>query len=347
MPDKEVIHQGMRKKRWIGGWCFLLLAAGCAGPKPVVTTILQGHTQGGSYRVVVKSDRDRSDLQEPVDSLLGVIERSMSLYDPRSLICRLNRNETDSLDLFITRCIETAAEISRESDGYYDITVKPLVEAWGFLDKNTSAKSPNIDSLLQYVGYEKIAIRDGRLAKSSPGVQIDLNSIAQGATADEVGRFLEEKGIGEYLIEVGGGEIFCRGTNPNGTPWRVGIDKPAEGNFTPGANLQMRLHISDQGLATSGNYRKFKLLDDGRKVVHTLNPKTGYSVESNLLSATVLAESAALADAYGTLLMVLGLERSIDFLATKPGLLACLIHLDETGKYQTWISPRLERKIIQ
>lgn len=333
-------------KGWTIGLCLLLLATGCAGPKPTVVTILQGFTQGGSYRVVVKSDRDRSDLQEPVDSLLGVIERSMSLYDTNSLISRLNRNETDSLDSFIARCIEIATGISRESDGYYDITVKPLVEAWGFLGKNNPEKSPNIDSLLQYVGYEKIAIRNGRLVKSSPGVQIDLNSIAQGVTADEVGRLLEAEGIKEYLVEVGGGEIFCRGTNPDGTPWRVGIDKPFEGNLMPGASLQMRLHVSDQGLSTSGNYRKFRLLDDGRKVVHTLNPKTGYGVESNLLSATVLAESAALADAYGTLLMVLGLERSIDFLATKPGLLACLIYVDETGNYRTWVSPRLARQII-
>jgi len=295
---------------------------------------------------VLKSDRDRSDLQEPVDSLLEVIEHSMSLFDPNSLISRLNRNETDSLDPFITRCIETAAGISRESDGYYDITVKPLVEAWGFLNENNPEKSPNVDSLLQYVGYEKIAIRDGRLVKSSPSVQIDLNSIAQGMTADEVGQLLEAEGIEEYLVEVGGGEIFCRGTNPNGTPWRVGIDKPFEGNLTPGASLQMRLHISNQGLATSGNYRKVKLLNDGRKVVHTFNPKTGYGVESNLLSATVVAGNAALADGYGTLLMVLGVERSIDFLAANPNLLACLIYLDETGNYRTWISPRLKRDII-
>ena len=321
------------------------LLVGCAGPRPVVTT-LQGFTQGGAYRVIVKSDRDRSDLQQPVDSLLDLIERSMSLYDEHSLISRLNRNETDSLDAFITRCIETAAEISRESDGFYDITVKPLIEAWGFIHKNAPGKSPNIDSLLQYVGYEKIAIRDGRLIKSSPGVQIDLNSIAQGLTADEVGRLLEKEGIESFLVEVGGGEIFCKGTNPGGTPWRVGIDKPFEGNFLPGANIQTRLHISDQGVATSGNYRKFKVLDDGRKVVHIFNPKSGYSVESNLLSATVVAENAALADAYGTMLMVFGLERSIDFLSTKPGLLAYLVYTDEAGAYQSWISPGLRRQVI-
>lgn len=322
----------------------LLCGSGCLRTGDVVTTI-DGFAQGSTYHIVVKSDRERPELQQAIDSLLEEIDRSMSLFNDSSLLNRINRGETDSVDTHIAYCVETAQKISRESDGMYDITIKPIFEAWGFTGKEIDA-DPNIDSLLQYVGYEKIRIENGRLLRSMPGVQIDLSSIAQGYSADMLARMLETHGIIEYLVEIGG-EIFCRGTNPSGTDWRVGIDKPVEGNFTPGADMQVKLHLTGLGLATSGNYRKYHTDSQGRKIVHTINPKTGYSEISNLLSATVIAENATLADAYGTLMMVVGLERSIELLNRHPELMGYLVYTDDEGHFATYVSPALEEHIIK
>ncbi len=321
-----------------------LLGSGCNHTNNVVTTI-DGFAQGSTYHIVIKSNRERPDLQQAIDSLLEEIDQSMSLFNDSSLLNRINRGETDSVDTHIAYCVETAQRISQESDGMYDITIKPIFEAWGFTGKEVK-EDPNIDSLLQYVGYDKIHIENNRLIRSMPGVQIDLSSIAQGYSADQLSRMLEKHGITEYLVEIGG-EIFCRGTNPAGTDWRVGIDKPIEGNFTPGTDMQVKLHLTELGLATSGNYRKYHTDSQGRKIVHTINPKTGYSEISNLLSATVIAGNATLADAYGTLMMVIGLDRSIELLNRHPELMGYLVYTDDEGHFATYVSPSLEQHIIQ
>ena len=308
-------------------------------------TVIDGFTQGGTYHIVLKgTGYDIGALKHEIDSLFSIVDRSMSLYNPESLLSRLNRNETDSVDSFITRCIEQAEQISRESNGAYDITIKPLTAAYGFAGDSTTG-APNIDSLLQLVGYEKIAIRDGRLIKQNSNMQLDLNSLAQGATVDFVASWLDGKGIENYIIEMGG-EIFCRGTNPNNTLWHIGIDRPIEGNLTPGADLQVIIGVSGQGLATSGNYRKYYTTNDGRKIVHTIDARTGEPVISNLLSATVVASTATLADAYGTLFMILGLDRSKEFLSTHPDLQAYLIYSDEAGELKTYVTPGLASMIV-
>lgn len=323
---------------------FFYCCSGKSDPKEN-RTVIDGFAQGGTYHIVLKgTGYDRESLKREIDSLFSVIDYSMSLYNPESLLSRLNRNETDSVDQFITRCIEQAEQISRESDGAYDVTIKPLTAAYGFAEDSTS-EAPNVDSLLQLVGYEKIAIRDGRLTKQNSNMQIDLNSLAQGATVDFIASWLDTKGFENYIIEMGG-EIFCRGTNPNDTPWHVGIDRPIEGNLTPGANLQVIIEVSGQGLATSGNYRKYYTTDDGRKIVHTIDARTGEPVISNLLSATVVAPTATLADAYGTLFMILGLDRSKEFLSTHPDLQAYLIYSDDTGNLKTYVTPGLAAMIV-
>ena len=207
-------------------------------------------------------------------------------------------------------------------------------------------KTPDVDSLLKLVGYDKLAVENGRLRKADPRMQIDLNSIAQGATSDYIAAYFEKLGIEEYMIEVGG-EIFCRGLNAKGKPWVVGIDRPKEGNFTPGADLQVKISLSGKGLATSGNYRKFRTDSSGRKIVHTVDPRTGQPVTSDLLSATVVAETSAEADAYGTALMVMGLERGKEFLAAHPEIQAYLIYSDEQGRFQTYVTPELGRTIAR
>ncbi len=327
----------------------LLLVAALAAcrekEKPRVQTTIDGFAQGGTYHMVLISDRSLEELKPGIDSLLGLIDRSMSLYNPDSRLSRLNRNETDTLDDFIAGCIRSAETLSRQSGGRYDITIKPLITAYGFAEGKPT-RQPNVDSLMQFVGYEKIRIEGDRLVKSHPGVQIDLNSIAQGASADYLAAWFDSLGLTDYLIEIGG-EIYAKGRNAKGRPWIVGIDKPIDGNFLPGADLQERIGISDEGLATSGNYRKFYTDDQGRRIVHTVDALSGQPVISHLISATLVGPDATLADAYGTLCMIIGLDESIELLKKHPELDAYLVWTDETGAFRTYITPGMEKRIIK
>ncbi len=325
---------------------LLLVAGGCGpGNKKEEAKIITGFAQGTTYRIAIKGDTVVG-TKAAIDSLFDVVDRSLSLYNPNSLISRINRNETDSVDALIADCIKVAHGISETSGGLYDITIKPLTQAYGFAEGKPT-KSPNLDSLLPIIGYKKISVQNGRLVKSDPRMQLDLNSIAQGATSDIISRYLDSQGIKEYLVVTGGGEIYCKGLNANGEPWRVGIDRPYEGNIVPGQDLQTVIGVSDKGLATSGNYRKFYINEDGDKVVHTVNPITGKCVISNLLSATVVAENATLADAYGTMFMVLGLNESIKFLEGHPELDAYLIYTDDDGVYQIYMTPGMSEMVAK
>ena len=320
----------------------LLLAVLLAGCKTEYNpTKIDGFTQGTTYHIVIRDNiPENVDIHRNIDSIFLAMEHSMSLYDPNSLLSRLNRNETDSVDRYITDCIRIAEQISRETEGLFDITVKPLTGAYGFAGEARNVH-PNIDSLLQFVGYEKISVENDRLVKAHPNVQIDLNAIAQGYTVDEMSRHFEALGLKNYLVEMGG-EIYCSGLNAEDKKWLVGIDTPAEGNNISGADLQVLLRISEQGLATSGNYRKFYDTEAGERVVHTVNPITGKPVVSNVLSATVIAQDATLADVYGTYFMVAGLEKTQAFLAARPDLEACVIYSDEQGDIQVLMTPNLE-----
>ena len=329
------------------GWMSLLVSGliGCRTETPRIQTVIDGFAQGGTYHIVIVADSSYDHLKPAIDTLLAEIERSVSLYDPHSRLSRLNRGETDTLDAFLIYCIREAEQISRESEGRFDITVKPLIAAYGFAETGPT-QHPNLDSLMQMVGYEKISIDENRLHKAHPGIQLDLNSIAQGATADRLGALLDGYGLTDYLVEIGGGEIVCKGKNAHGMPWRVGIDRPVEGNVIPGADLQERIAVSDVGLATSGNYRKFYTDSLGRKIVHTVDALTGEPVISNLLSATVIAPTSTQADAYGTLCMILGLEQSKQMLAHHPELQAYLVWSDEQGNFQTYLTPGMEKRIL-
>lgn len=325
--------------------CAAVAFFGAACSSPASLTVLDGFAQGTTYHIVVEGCDDASLLKSQIDSILVDINSSMSLFDKSSRINALNANATDSLDSYIARCIEVAHKISVESDGNYDITIKPLVEARGFLASG-AIENINVDSLLEFVGYNKIRIEDGRLIKDSPSVEIDLSSIAQGLSVDILGDYLASKGYANYLVELGG-EIVCHGQRAEGTNWRVGIDRPVDNNNTPGAELQVRLSLaSDRGLATSGNYRKFYLDNNGNRVVHTMSPITGESVISSLLSATVIAPDATLADAYGTLFMVLGLDASKAFLEAHPELDAYLVYGTDDGGIDVYATAGMQECIL-
>ncbi len=319
-----------------------VLLGGCA-ERPSYLTI-DGFAQGSTYHFVLDV-ADTTGLQHEIDSLFAAVDHSMSVYEEGSLINRLNANETDSVDRYIAYCIAVSDSVSRLSDGMYDITIKPVTEAWGFAGKEKTLE-PNIDSLLQYVGYEKIKVENGRLVKQHPNVRLDLNSVAQGYTADLLGELMEKRGIENYMVEIGG-EIFCRGVNVKGREWVVGIDKPVEGNYVPGADLQVMLSISGKGLATSGNYRKFYVDDQGRKITHIVDARTGRSEATNVLSATVIARDAVTADVYGTLMILLGLDRTKELLERRSDLMAYIVYADDEGRFCTYVSENMKSHIVE
>ena len=345
MQTRETSEQGRKRHRNnIGrrnalavGAAFLLAA--CGRPAGTAETV-EGFALGTVYKVTV-SDKAPDSLREKVEGICAAADSSMSVFNPRSLLSRINRNETDSLNEDIIRNIELARSVSELSGGKYDITVQPLVDAYGFIDGRQAAEV-NVDSLLRYVGYEKITIREGRLVKQYPEIQIGLNSIAKGYTVDKIARMLEQEGASDYLVNVGG-EIFCRGVNPSGERWHIAIDTPYEGNYLPGASTSTVINVSEAGIATSGNYRNFHTGPDGRKYTHIIDPTTGGNTESNLLSATVVAESCTLADAMATMYMALGLEGSLALLAEHPEFAVLLIYADGNGEMKMHISRAMEQ----
>ncbi len=246
----------------------------------------------------------------------GKLKREMSLFDPTSQLSRVNRGESSKLTDWMAQNITLADSISRLSGGIYDITVAPLVKAYGF-GAEKRQEHPNVDSLLQFVGYDRIYIKrdaDGlSLVKSDERMQIDLNSIAKGFAVDRAAEILDQCGAQNYLVEIGG-ELRVKGVNPAGKMWRVGVESPIDGNMSEGEYLERRIKIDPysplQAMATSGNYRRFYRNDEGEKIVHTIDPSTGKSIPSQLLSATVIAPTCAEADAYATMFMAAGDKRA-------------------------------------
>ncbi len=320
-----------------------VVLAGCTDRQ--VQTVADGFAIGTTYHIVVLDDDEASWLKDGVDSVFALANSSMSLYNPNSVLSRVNRGDTDTADVHIIKCIEIARLVSGQSGGMYDVTVKPVSEALGF-GAGTAVENPDIDSLLQYVGYEKLQTDGIRVIKSIPGVQIDLNSIAKGYTVDLMARMIESHGVRDYMVEIGG-EIFCRGRSPQGRDWKIGVDKPFDGNFIPGADIQVALSLSDMGLATSGNYRNFHYDSAGNKVSHTINPKTGASEQTSILSATIIAPSCAEADAYASMMMCIGVKASVEFLCTRDDIMGYLVYTDAAKAYCTYLSPALEKHIAK
>lgn len=289
----------------------LLAAAmlcGCAENQRYITA--DGPMIGTTFHVCAElPDASSADVFASMMHLEAEARASMSIFDDNSLLNRINRNETDSLDEHLLRNFAIARNIGERLDPRYDITVKPLTEAWGFAAARAE-DHPDIDSLLAFVGYDKWSVDGSRVVKSDPRVQFDLNSVAKGYTVDMAGRMLESLGARNYLVEIGG-EVRCRGLNPSGKLWTVGIDTPYEGNMTPGSDLFDAVRLRDRSLATSGNYRRFHIDENGRRIVHTIDPRTGQGASSRLLSATVAAGTCAEADALATLFLVIGADDAI------------------------------------
>ena len=279
------------------------LLVGCSGGATHYTEV-NSLALGTFAQVKCDATLSPTELTQMITDIDTEAKASMSIFDPESLISRINTNQTDSLDKHIRFNLELAKRYYELSGGKYDVTVKPLTSAWGFARKQEQAIEPNVDSLLQLVGFDKLSFEGERLIKSDSRVEIDLNSIAKGYVVDLVAHALEERGVVNYMVNIGG-EIRCKGLNPKHADWTIGIETPYEGNFEQDS-LEKIVSVTDCALATSGNYRRFYTTNDGRKVAHTIDPTTGYSVLSDLLSVTVLAPTCAEADAAATMFMAMG-----------------------------------------
>jgi len=277
---------------------FALLLASCSTAPEY--RVVDGTMLGTTYHIVAETELSNKQIFEEMQRINSEANASMSIFNPQSLLSRINSNQTDSVDIHIARNIEIASKINALTPRY-DITVKPLVDAYGFAAKNREAK-PNIDSLVQFVGFSKFRLEDGRIVKSDSRLQLDLNSIAKGYVVDLIAEWLNSQGCENYIVEVGG-EICAKGINARGIAWRVGVDTPFENNQTPGLHQQKVVQISGAALATSGNYRRFYYNEQGERISHTINPQTGYSQTTSLLSATVIAPRCATADALATAFM--------------------------------------------
>ncbi len=302
----------------------------------------EGFIFGTIYHITYHSD---TNLKKEIEAELKKVDQSLSPFNKTSVISKVNRNENPVIDPMFKEVFLLAENISNETHGAFDITVAPLVNEWGFgFKKGVEPTRQVIDSLKYIVGYQKVKLTPKNyVQKQDPRIMLDCSAIAKGYGCDVVARLLRKNGINDYMIEIGG-EIVTRGFNQKQEPWRIGVNKPTDDSLNTSQELQTILNVTDIAMATSGNYRNF-YYKNGKKYAHTIDPKTGYPVQHNILSATVLAKNCATADAYATSFMVLGLEGAQKILQQHPELMAYLIYADKDGKNQTWYSPSLKSKI--
>lgn len=308
-----------------------LVSCSAAPQKPYRT--IDGFAQGTTYSIVYQ---DSADLKVAIEAFLGRFDNSLSIYNDSSLLTAVNENRTDVVDAWFEQCFAISADINTSSGGLFEPTLRPLISAYGFSKEQPHDYSDaQIDSVKQLVGFNKLKIENGRVIKSDPRVQVDFNAIAKGYSVDVAAKMLDSLGIENYMVEIGG-EIFARGVNSKGERWRIGIDVPYEGNITPGKDLQTIIELSGRGLATSGNYRKFKVNDDGQKVVHTIDPRIMAPAVHNLLSATIIAPTTAAADGYATACMVGGLEWAKSYVNSLDSVDCYLVYAADDGSMQTY-----------
>ncbi len=330
---------------------LLLVLTSCGTDHHEYRTI-DGFAEGTSYHISycvpvgAQSDTVFGQIVERgVAALLADFERKFSVYDSTSCVSRVNRGEVVDLCPDFIRGFRLAQQISAETGGAFDITVRPLIEAYRIgSDRHPRPIADSVrDSVMQFVGYTKARLAEYpdsaspypqcvRVEKDDPRIRLDFNAIAKGYSVDLVARMLEgQLGITDYLVEIGG-EVRCKGVNPSRSPWLVGVDRPVDGNVFPGAMLEAVIELRDCALATSGNYRNYAVDSlTGQRIVHTIDPRTGYPATHTLLSATIIADDCATADAYATACMVVGYDEAILLVESHPGLGAYLIRSQPDG----------------
>jgi thiamine biosynthesis lipoprotein len=307
---------------------------------------ISGFAQGTSYNITYENSKGE-DYSHEIDSILKAFDKSLSIYDSTSIISRINDNkEGVEADNWFVDVFKKSAEVNALSGGAFDITVGPVVKAWGFSNGPVAKHdTAYIDSLLQYVGMEKVKLEGRKVIKKYPGVKLDVNALAQGYSVDVVCDFFKSKGIRNYLVEIGG-EVRGKGTNAKNNNWHIGIDKPIDGNMDPGQELEAIIEINNKALATSGNYRKF-FVENGIKYSHTIDPKTGFPARNTLLSATVVCDDCITADAFATSFMVLGVEKSKELSLKLKGVEVYFVYSNPKGDYEIFSSEGMKKMIVE
>lgn len=301
----------------------------------------EGMVFGTIYHITYQSD---TNYQKEIEAELQKVDHSLSPFNKTSIISCVNRNEKVKVDEMFSEVFQLAEKISGDTDGAFDITVAPMVNAWGFGFKTGNPPTrQTIDSLRAIVGFNTVSLQDGYVIKKNPKTMLDCSAIAKGYGTDVVARFLKKKGVQNFMVEIGG-EIVVNGNSEKLQPWRIGINKPTDDSLNTSQAIQDVVSVSNIAMATSGNYRNF-YYKNGKKYAHTIDPKTGYPVQHNILSATLFADDCATADAYATSFMVLGLDGAKKILEKHPELCAYLIYSDQKGSNQIWYSPSLQKKL--
>lgn len=305
-------------------WLLILLMSAC---RPTAVHHCSAPVFGTYYTVTYCGDEDAG-LQRSLDSLFAAFSAEFSLFDSSSVVCRLNRGEDVPLSEDFVNLLQLSAQISRATDGAFDVTVAPLVKLWGFGPDSLREVTPQmVDSVLENVGYKKIGVEYGHLIKRNTNIQLDFGAIAKGLAVDKAVELMQQRGYKDFLVDIGG-EVRTCGTK-HGKPWRIGVQVPtADSDGAIASNYDFPL--SDKAIATSGNYRNYHE-KDGKRFSHIINPTTGYSERSDLLSVSVIADDCTTADAYATALMVMGREKALQWLQTHSELAAYLIYYEADG----------------
>ena len=324
---------------------LIFVFTSCVEQKGKTLIKFSGETQGTYYVVTYYDDINRN-FQEEIELLLKDFDLVASMWVENSIISKVNRNEAEvEVGEIFSTLFEMSKDVNIKSGGAFDPTIGPLVNAWGFgFTDRMKVDQHVVDSLLPFIGFDKVSLEEFKIVKSDPHIQFDFNAIAQGYSVDLIGSLLEEKGIKDYLIDVGG-EVLGKGKKPNDKLWKLGIQKPID-NAEYGEGLQAIIHLKDKAMATSGNYRKY-YEEDGIRYSHTIDPKTGYPVQHSLLSVSVLADDCAAADAWATAFMVLGLENSKGLLNRIQGLEAYFIYSGQSGELQTYYTNGFQKILVE
>ena len=312
-----------------------ILLFSCQKEKPDLQSnepvIMQGEAYGSTYRIVYYSYE--KDLNDGIQKVLQDFDKSVNTYIDTSLLSQFNQSESGSAaDKMLLELVNLSRTFNIKTNGYFDPSVAPLSDLWGMGNDGPkhSPSQKEVDSVRQIIGLDKISQTDTELLKNDPRVELNFNAIT-GYVNDKVGQYLDSKKVESYMIEIGG-EILAKGIKADSTYWSVGIDKPIE---NAERELFATLELKNEALATSGNYRKYYMDENGRKIVHTLNPKTGQPEVSPLLSASVIAPTCAEADATATALMAMGLDKALNYVNSRTDLKFFLIWNDQNGKLQS------------
>lgn len=305
---------------------------------------IEGNAQGTTYHITYFDKKERN-LKTEITKILSDFDKSVSTYDPHSIISKINDNQSVKVDAYFKACFKKAKEVWKHTEGAFDPTVYPLVSAWGFgPKKKLKIEKAKIDSILQFVGFNLIELKGRRVIKKDPRTKLDFNAFAQGYSVDVVADFLKSKGINSFVVEIGG-EVYAHDAKPTGETWKVGIEEPYDNQESENPTKAIA-ELTRLAIATSGNNRQY-FIENGVKYAHHIDPKTGYPSKNNLLSASIFAKNCISSDANATGVLVMGLEKAKAFLKEHTELQAYLIYSDEYGNFKVFKTEGMDAILVK